>query len=122
MTDSESKILEAGLIRQIEELEQTIKQAQADKTVLERMLLKVRREQVALRDVTRINSASRILVEQKILDTLQMHDGGMDIKSLYRHALQIDGSLKENTFRSYLTRLKGRGLITNARRGIWQLA
>lgn len=120
---SESNILEDQLLREIAEVDRRIGELQQERAALSRLLLKTRQQAVTLKDVTRKNSIQRILIEKAITDALAKAGRPVGAADLYRIAAQIDGKLKETTFRSYLHRLKGRGITENskAQYGFWQL-
>jgi DNA-binding response OmpR family regulator len=107
----------ANVNRQIVELTQ-------ERLVLEKLLLRARKKDVSLPDVTRKNSLSRILAEKTIIECITKA-GGKAISSgtIFDAVRAIDYSVKSVTFRSYLHRLKARGLISphQSRTGYWML-
>lgn len=113
---------EDRLRREIEEIERQIRELTLEKQALERQLLKARRASTVLSDVSRKNSLTRILVEEKILDALRGAKRSLSNSQLYREAQAIDADLKSSTFRTYLHRMKARGLILTAgTNGNWRL-
>lgn len=123
MTSPDDSTVEAKLFKQIEEIDHRLAELHAEKSALQRLLLKVRRENVAAHDVARKNSFNRILIENKILETLGDVGGTVSSRNLLRLARGVIYDLKESTFRSYLHRMKARGLIqpSGTSRGFWML-
>jgi predicted transcriptional regulator len=65
------------------------------------------------------------LIEQVIIEMLHTTDGGpLKTRALFESARRVSAHLKYVTFRSYLHRLKRRGVITaeNADHGSWSLS
>ena len=123
MTSPDDSTVEAKLFEQIKEIDHRLAELNAEKSALQRLLLKVRRENLAAHDVARKNSFNRILIENKILETLGDDGGAVSSRDLLRLARDVIYDLKESTFRSYLHRMKARGLIQPSRtsRGFWML-
>ncbi len=118
-----SEGFEDRLRREIEEIERQIRELTHEKQALERQLLKARRASTALSDVSRKNSLNRILVEEKILDALRATNKSLSNSQLYRETRKIDANLNASTFRTYLHRMKVRGLIVSAgTNGHWKAA
>ena len=115
--------LEQRLLREIATINQQIADLDEQKRVLEALLIKVRREDIASKSVSRRNSAGRILVETAIMDALRASKKPLDNHTLYQAVLRRDSSVKSSTFRSHLLRLSQRGEIISAfkRRGVWKL-
>ena len=66
-----------------------------------------------------------VLIEQVIIEMLEAADGGsLKTRTLFESARRVSAHLKYVTFRSYLHRLKRRGVITaeNADHGSWSLS
>jgi hypothetical protein len=116
--------LEGTIRLQIEEITEQIRELMAHRQSLERVLLKARQQDELVNrvDVTRKNSINRVLVEGAILQTIEGAKKPVRAKNLYQHARGLVPDLRENTFRSYLFRMKTRGLLTRAGAGTWQLA
>src|SRR5690242_3611319 len=91
--------LEAPLLAQIDSVEQQITQLQAQRDTLRELLLKVRRENLALRDVTRKNSFDRILIENRVMNLLRATSKPVATQKLYWSALEIIPRLRNTTFR-----------------------
>jgi hypothetical protein len=118
------KNLEATLVEEIADISTQIRDLMDQKAAAERLLFKARRQNefVKRSDVTRKNSVNRILVEGAIVQSIEKAKGSVSAWSLYNDARLMVPRLKENTFRSYLFRMKTRGLITPAGVGRWQTA
>ncbi len=121
MANDEISIYERRLLQEIDEIEIRIKEFQNQKQALKALLVKSQRDDIIVRQITRKNSADRILMETRILNTLRASKHPVHNSTLYKAALSVDTHLKKNTFRSYLHRLKKRGDIKNPnnRSGQW---
>lgn len=113
---------ERRLMRAIEDLKARIKELQEEQDALQRQLLRARWERHSLRDVSRKNSGDRVMVEEKVLDALRRATRPVTSSKLFTAAQFANFELKENTFRTYLHRMKKRGLIENVGRGKWKLS
>lgn len=77
-----------------------------------------------LPDKLRSNGFARAIVESKLLETLVAAQGQpVSTQQLFESACMAAPTLKYTTFRSYLFRLKRKGLIAGAigMHGFWQL-
>jgi hypothetical protein len=83
------------------------------------LLLKVRRENLSLRDVTRKNSFDRILIENRILEVVKAAKREVPTTRLFLAAREINPQIRNSTFRSYLHRMKAKGMINNSGHGYW---
>lgn len=117
------KQLEATLLEEIADISAQIRDLLNQKNSVERILLKARQQSdlVQRTDVTRKNSVSRILVEGAVVQSLERATGPVSAWSLYKEARLMVPQLKENTFRSYLFRMKIRGIIARAGSGKWEI-
>jgi len=116
----ERRSLEVQVIGQLSELEREIADLSAQRDALQKFLTKVRRENLQLRDVTRKNSFDRILIETRILETLKAARKDVPAKRLFWEARGINPKLGNATFRSYMHRLKRKGLIVSSpNHGFW---
>ena len=122
MKSEDRALLETHLLAQITGIEQEITRLQAQRDVLRDLLFRARRENATLRDVTRKNSFDRILIEGKIVDLLTAATRPVPTQRLWRAAQEVNPRLRSATFRSYLHRLKSRGLIVSAGHGYWSTA
>ena len=113
---------EQRLTREIEEIELKLKELTAERDALRRQLIKARWETHQLRDVNRKNSASRVLVEQRVVSSLDQSSKPMTSGQLFSVARLANFELKENTFRTHLHRMKEKGMIENVSRGKWRKA
>lgn len=109
------------LQREIEEIEARIAELTDEKLALKRQLVKAHWEENALRDVSRKNSGTRIMVEERILDALRHARGPLSNTALFETAKRANFELKPVTFRTYLKRLKEKGAIQSVGRGAWML-
>lgn len=122
MNDSLATYYEKRLRREIEEVEQRIRQLTEEKYALQRQLQKALREAIGLSDVNRKNSISRIMIEKKVLEALSTSKKPLETSALYRIARVVSFELKENTFRNHMFRMKNKGLVEPAgRNGIWRI-
>lgn len=112
---------ELRLLRELEAIESRIKALEQEKAALQRQLLKARWERSELRDVNRKNSGNRVLVEQRVLEELRKTEKSLSINKLFQSASSVNYELKQSTFRTYLHRLKSKGLVENPSRGMWRL-
>ncbi len=109
------------LSREIEEIEARISELTAEKQALMRQLIKARWEESALKDVSRKNSGTRIMVEERILDALRASHDPLDNTHLFEAAKKANFELKPTTFRTYLIRLKEKNQIVSVGRGLWRI-
>lgn len=121
MKTEHGDVLETHLLAQIESVEQQIAQLQVQRDTLRELLLRARRENVALRDVTRKNSFDRILIENRVMNLLRSALRPVPTQRLYWSALEISPRLRNTTFRSHLHRLKTKGLIKSEAHGEWSI-
>lgn len=111
------------LSREIEEIEARIAELTAEKLALQRQLTKAHWESNALHDVSRKNSGTRIMVEQRVLEALRTAVAPLGNKALFAEARKANFDLKPTTFRTYLLRLSEKGMIQHAeKRGLWRLS
>ena len=114
--------LEGRLLAELEEIERRIADLEGERSALRRMIMRIRQQNLSAREVTRKNSLDRVLVEKKILETLGNSEGYVRARQLLLAARSVDYSLKDVTFRSYIYRLKEKGLIESGTiRGYWRL-
>jgi hypothetical protein len=115
--------LERQILEQLDATSRRIRELQAEEQSLRRLLLKIRNKQIKAQDVTRKNSVTRILIEERILETLRRSQDGVSTAVLGREVAYFFPKLKGVTFRSYLHRLRTRGLIepSPSRVAAWQL-
>lgn len=123
-SDPRVRYYEDRLVREIEALQAQITQLEAEKSALQRQLQKARREEAVRASDGRKNSGDRILVEAKVQQALESAKGPLSIRELYLKASFTVGTIKEPTFRSYVHRMKERGIIkqSRGRRGYYELA
>ncbi|MFY7835948.1 MAG: hypothetical protein ACOVQ0_06665 [Novosphingobium sp.] len=113
---------ERRLQAEIEQIEARIKDLTQEKHALQRQLMKARQQGAGLADVNRKNSVNRIMIENRLIDALKTANGPLNAGQLLTAARYVNFELNENTFRTYLHRLKKQGIIKNAGRpGRWLL-
>ena len=123
MEDDNLTYFEKLIQRELEDVERRIEELNAERLALSRQLAKARAERTGLQFATRKNSMNRVLAENAIITALRENDRPMRTAELYRQAQLTNFDLKENTFRTYLNRMKKRGLIKPSRIvGQWILA
>lgn len=108
-------------MRAVEEVDTRIKELQDEKNALLRQLQAARWESDNLKDVNRKNSGTRVMVERRVLDALQVAKKPVSSDVLYREALKANFELKNATFRTHLHRMKAKGLLLSAGWGLWKL-
>ena len=119
MRKEDRSALEAQLVTQLTGVKQEIAKLQAQCDTLEALLVRVRQE-INLHDVTRKNSIDRVLIENAILGALRPSKKPLPTNWLFLTARSITPQLRNTTFRSYLHRLKAKGLIFNSGgHGFW---
>lgn len=123
MNENSSKVLEARLAVELALINRKIQDLESEKRGLERLLVRVRREEVSNQEVGRKNSAKRILVEKAVLDRLTEANGkSVTSHDLWRAANDVELNLKQTTFRSYLHRMKAKSLVEASQlAGRWRL-
>jgi phage-related tail protein len=121
MQDDPKTYYERRLMQAIEEIEARIKELQDEKAALMRQLRVARWESDSLKDVNRKNSGVRVMVERRVLDALRAAKKPVTSDALYREALKANFELKDGTFRTYLHRMKEKGLLQSAGWGLWRL-
>ena len=121
MAENQDAAAEARLTREIAEIDRTISELLERRRALASTILKLKREDLAAKEVTRKNSINRILVEKSILSQLQS-GRFVSVGALYSSAKASFYFLNKSTFRSYVRRMKERGLIQSNRIGSWRLA
>lgn len=122
MNDEHLTYFEKRLTAEIEDIEQRIKTLVEEKRALQRQLAKAHAERSGLQQTSRKNSINRVLAENIVLQTLREEGKPVSTAKLYKNALVANYELKENTFRTYLHRMKKKGLIKTARNvGSWEL-
>lgn len=109
------------LTREIEEIEARMAELTQEKIALKRQLVKAHWEENALKDVSRKNSGTRIMSEERILEALHRAEKPLSNDTLFSEAKKVNFELKPTTFRTYLLRLKDKGKIKSVRRGFWSI-
>lgn len=119
MRPEERNVLEGQLVAQLTDVEREIGKLESQRETLRSLLSKVRRENLSLRDVTRKNSFDRILIENRILDIIKTARREVPTRRLYWAAREINPQIRSTTFRSYLHRMKVKGIIASSGHGYW---
>jgi benzoyl-CoA reductase/2-hydroxyglutaryl-CoA dehydratase subunit BcrC/BadD/HgdB len=114
--------LEIQILNELEEIGVKIQSLEDERKSLLRLLASARSKDKVARSVKRKNSLDRTVVEACIHEALSE---GKPLKSsdLRKRVASVVFSMNDNTFRSYLHRMKEKGLITHhkGKRGVWTL-
>lgn len=123
MNEDNLSYFERRVSQELEEIERQIKELEDEKRALQRQLAKARSERTGLQAVTRKNSLNRVVAENSVIEFLRRNGNKpLSMKQLYKNALLTNYDLKENTFRTYLHRMKEKEIIKPARiTGHWIL-
>lgn len=109
------------LLAELAHIEKKIGDLVREKVAISSVLLRIRREDVALRDVHRKNSINRIMVENAVLAHLTEAKKPLETRVLFKIANDVLHDVKAVSFRSTLHRMKGKGLIASKADGLWVL-
>jgi len=122
MSDNENlSYFERRVLREIKDVESRIRALEGERAALGRQLAKAQSERTGLQEVTRKNSYNRVIAENSVVEALRSKKEAQSTSALYRRALQTNFDLKESTFRTYLHRMKKRGIIRTAKHvGTWE--
>lgn len=113
---------EETLLGELARINRKLDDLASEKRSLERLIVRMRRENMASNEVSRKNSAGRMLVESAVIKALSQARGkSVTVSDLRIAAEDVEFRLKESTFRSHLHRMKLRGLIVPADYGRWKL-
>jgi P2-related tail formation protein len=120
--DNQMSPLERVLTQELSEVEVRIKELQDEAAALRRQIGKAAAKRQGFEFASRKNSLNRVLAENSVIEALRGSSDPLSSDVLFRKARQTNTSLKPNTFRTYLHRMKLRGVILTARRaGEWKL-
>jgi predicted transcriptional regulator len=125
MVIEEKNTLLAKLASEIRAIDLKIADLSAERHALTRILERTKSEVFTASGLTRKNSFSKIVVEQEILQTLRRRQVPVSGTDLLAAARTVRYNLKPVTFRTYLHRLKAKGLIINSDekgRGYWSIS
>lgn len=116
-------IFEARILKEVERCNEIIKEAAAEKRALERLLMRLRQEEIVSHEVGRKNSGRRMLVERAVINRLVDAKGrAVPVNALWSAANSVVPDLKDVTFRTHLHRMKEKGLIVPSKlHGRWRL-
>lgn len=122
MTEERLSYFEERLTKEVAQIEQRINALQAERDALLRQLAKAEAERSGLQHTTRKNSLNRVIVENTVIKSLQNRKSPMRTMDLYIIARKINFDLKESTFRTYINRMKNKGIIkSSGSPGSWVL-
>ena len=113
--------LESRLLAEMAELDRKMGELLTERDSIRRILSRVRAESMVNVDVTRKNSYGRIVIEHRLIEVLKNAAKPLTTRRLSAEAKSVVYGLKDNTFRSYIYRMKARGLIVSPKTGVWTL-
>lgn len=120
--DPHESWLETRLLQEIGEINDKIQSLEGERKSLQRLLTSARSKNKITKSVKRKNSLDRAVVEARVHEALSE---GRHLKSseLRKKVASVVFSINESTFRSYLHRMKEKGIIINhnGQRGVWAL-
>lgn len=120
--DNQMSPLERALTQELSEVEARIRELQDEASALRRQIGKAAAKRQGFEFASRKNSLNRVLAENSVLEALREASGPLSTDTLFKRARLTNPSLKQNTFRTYLHRMKLRGALFTARRaGEWKL-
>ena len=120
--DPKISALERALTQELSEVETRIAELKAEAAALRRQIAKAAAHREGLGFASRKNSINRVLAENSVIQMLRDAHKPLKTAALYDAAKAVNPSLKENTFRTYLHRMKLRNAIQTARRpGEWKI-
>lgn len=116
----ETSALEDQIIVQMNSIDKEITKLREERSRLERMLWRARRNRNNIRDVNRVNSLDRVIIESRILQVLRSSKSSVPTKSILHSVIMTNYKINESTFRSHIHRLSKKGLIIQeGGRGNW---
>lgn len=123
MSDNEapSTQLERRLHEELDQLDRKIGDLLKERESIRRILIRVRHETKLNVDITRKNSFNRISAEHAIIETLKASKKPVSTRRIAVNVRSVVYNLNDNTYRSYLSRMKARGLIVSKGSGVWAL-
>lgn len=94
-----------------------------ERNALERLLIKADLYPGFAQTTKRKNSFQRGLAEERIISALKSSSKPMKAKDIFSKLDKVHLDFKESTFRSYLTRMKGKGLLIHngEKPALWSL-
>lgn len=116
------QFFEERLAKDLAEVERRIAMLEAERSVLRRQIAMARVEQAGTLLTPRKNSLNRVLAEAAVIRFLKKKKTPQHTRSLYLEAKLTNIYLLESTFRTYLHRMKNKGIIKNVRSGVWILS
>jgi chorismate mutase len=122
MAEDNLSFFERRLEREIASLDADIERLKAEKIALMKQLAKARADREGLQFTTRKNSMPRVLAENAVIKALKASGRDMKVLELLKEARSMNSELKESTFRTYLNRMKIKGMIRPGKYvGEWRL-
>ena len=125
--DAKPSPIEGMLLTRLAGIERQIADLERERYAIQRLITKVRHENLTGQGITRKNSFDRIIAETAILAVLRREVGNKnrgfvragEVQNQIRHVVV---NIKDVTFRTYLHRMKEKGLIEQSYpRGSWRL-
>lgn len=107
------------LLKEIAELESRIANAQRERDLLKRRLIRLDTAQEL--GSGKRSSVDRLVAEEVILDRIKYLGGSGQTARIFRGVQDVLPMLTYGTFRTYLHRMKLGGLIHQRERGRWRL-
>jgi hypothetical protein len=118
---ADPRTVEEVCLADLERIEREISALQKEKEYITRVLARARQQNADLKDVTRKNSINRVLIESAIIRIIGESRPPVSAKRLNKMLSEIRHNMPDVTLRSYLFRMKQKGLIASAGRGAWTL-
>jgi predicted HTH transcriptional regulator len=124
MADSNEIPLSERITVEIRAINKKIADLEAERHALQRVLDRTKTEEFISDGSSRRRNFGKLEVEQEIIYALRRRSAPVSSSDLLAAARSVKYTLKAVTFRTYLHRLKAKGLITNSEekgRGYWSL-
>ena len=115
-------MIERHLLGEISAIDRRIDALRREQDVLKRQLLKVRRHYGATLEATRSNSTDRVIAESLIRDAIKRTGRPRSTKEIYQELKASLPTLYYGTFRTYLSRMKEKGILMSPQRSLWDLS
>lgn len=103
--------VEARLLSKLGRVEVRLRELQAEKAALQRLIMEFRREDPQKREVGRRRSIKKAVMEERILEMLRVAPRPMSSGLIHERLLAAGHDVNPSTLRSYVRRLAERGLI-----------
>ena len=102
---------EKRILQEMQNIEAKIEELHKEKAALGRLLIKAKMGLEGTKYKIRKNSLDRLMIEKRISEILSRENKSTSSRVLYEEARLIKTELKQATFRTYLHRMKIKGLI-----------